>query len=270
MTSFNLGRFAIPVLAVVFIAAVLVALAVGNRLARRKLVVAEPALWLVLGVGLACARLAVVVEYWRYFERAPLTILDFRDGGFSLVAGLAGGLAAALAVGVVRQRLRAPLAASFATFLTLWAGGSGALALSEKQVRLPAVQVADLQGRAVDTASFAGRPVVINMWASWCPPCREEMPDFQEAQQANPDVVFLFANQGETPDVVEGFIASAGLRLDNVLVDPDHVVARATGALALPTTLFFDASGRLVKSRVGMLSPAMLAQWSEAARQGQR
>jgi len=104
----------------------------------------------------------------------------------------------------------------------------------------------------------AGRPLVINLWASWCPPCRHEMPLLAAAQQAHRDVAFAFANQGEDAPTAQRYLADSGLALDHVLLDPGKAIGAATGLRALPITLFYAADGRLVDTRVGALTAGSL------------
>ena len=85
------------------------------------------------------------------------------------------------------------------------------------------------------------------------------MPVLQQAQGANPDVNFVFVNQGEKPDAIQSFIDRQGLTLRNVLVDERLQTGSALGYRALPTTLFFDARGQLVSTHIGELSQATLA-----------
>ncbi|MCX7055154.1 MAG: TlpA disulfide reductase family protein, partial [Proteobacteria bacterium] len=94
----------------------------------------------------------------------------------------------------------------------------------------------------------------------WCPPCRREMPALQRAQAANPDVNIVFVNQGEESRTIAAFLDRQGLALSNVLVDPQSSTGAALGHSALPTTLFFDAHGRLASTRIGELSQATLTQ----------
>lgn len=108
-------------------------------------------------------------------------------------------------------------------------------------------------------ALAAGKPVVLNLWASWCPPCLREMPLLQQAQQQYTGVRFLFANQGEDEVLVRQFFRSQPLRLQHVLLDPGGALGREYGSVALPTTLFFDARGRLQTVHLGELSEATLA-----------
>ena len=103
-------------------------------------------------------------------------------------------------------------------------------------------------------AAFTGRPTVVDLWASWCQPCRREMPVLGRAQAASPDVDFVFINQGEAPARVLRYRQDENLRLRNVLLDASGTAGRAFDQQGLPTTLFFDARGRLVSARIGALS----------------
>jgi thiol-disulfide isomerase/thioredoxin len=132
--------------------------------------------------------------------------------------------------------------------------------MSPTAASLPPLALSSLDGRPVTLADFAGKPTVVNLWATWCPPCRREMPALQQAQAANPDVNFVFVNQGEEAGVIAAFLGQEGLALRNVLVDPQSSTGAALGQSGLPTTLFFDASGRLAGIRVGELSQATLDQ----------
>jgi thiol-disulfide isomerase/thioredoxin len=125
---------------------------------------------------------------------------------------------------------------------------------------LPPLSLSSLEGRPVSLADFAGKPTVVNLWATWCPPCRREMPALQQAQATNPDVNIVFVNQGEEAATIAAFLDRQGLSLSNVLVDPQSSTGAALGHSALPTTLFFDAHGRLAGTRIGELSQATLTQ----------
>ena len=93
---------------------------------------------------------------------------------------------------------------------------------------------------AVALRAYGGKPLVLNVWATWCPPCRRELPAFAQAQQAYPEVNFVFADQGERAEVVATYLRRQGLQLYNVLLDRSMATMRATGVKALPNTLFFD------------------------------
>ena len=115
-----------------------------------------------------------------------------------------------------------------------------------------------LDARPVDLGSYRGRPVVLNLWATWCPPCRREMPAFEQAQAAFPKVAFVMVNQGESAQHARAFLEREGLTLTDVLLDPSSRTMQEMGTRGLPTTLFFDTQGQLVASHVGELTIASL------------
>ena len=103
-----------------------------------------------------------------------------------------------------------------------------------------------------------GQPTVVNLWATWCPPCIREMPVLEKAQSDYPGVSFVFANQGEHPETIKRFLSEQNLNLEHVLSDRQGGFGRATGSQGLPTTLFYNAQGNLVDSHMGELSKASL------------
>ncbi len=125
---------------------------------------------------------------------------------------------------------------------------------------LPKVALRTLARQPAALDAYAGKPLVVNLWASWCPPCRREMPVFQRWQAQRPDVNFVFVNQGESLATVEAFLAQEGLTLRNVLLDETSQTGQAIDQRALPATLFFDANGNWTETRMGELSNATLGQ----------
>jgi len=124
---------------------------------------------------------------------------------------------------------------------------------------LDALPIAMLNGGTTGLVGrAAGRPLVVNLWATWCPPCRHEMPLLADAQRRRPDVAFAFANQGEDAATAQRYLADSGLALDHVLLDPGRAIGAATGSRALPVTLFYAADGRLVETHVGALTAGSL------------
>lgn len=259
-SALQVGPLAIPYAVVIAAAAAFIAFAVGRRLARTDAPAIETLLWQSLVAGFAVARLAYVAQYRAEYLAAPLSIVDVRDGGF---APLAGFLAAASFAAVRLWRrpvLRRPFWWSFALGTFVWGAATLALELQQQSqsLRLPPLALARLEGGEASLAGFAGQPVVVNIWATWCPPCVREMPMLQAQQAQRPDVHFVFVNQGEPRERVAGWLQARRFTLRNVLLDPQGRTAAAFAAHGLPTTLFFDARGRLVSARTGELSAATL------------
>lgn len=222
----------------------------------------EPLLFRAAVIGLVVARLGFVASFHAAYFEAPLSIVDIRDGGWMPTAGFAAAAAYLVFVAVRRASLRVPLAAATATAATVWVlGAAGLSALPEPGADgLPAIALQDLEGREVALTAFRGKPTVVNLWATWCPPCRRELPTLRDAQARRGDINFVFLDHAEAPEPVRRFLAAQDLGLRNVLLDLHGQVSQQLGSRALPTTLFFDAAGRLVDARVGELSPATLNQ----------
>lgn len=125
-------------------------------------------------------------------------------------------------------------------------------ALSEKQVTL-------LDGETTTLAVLAdGKPLIVNLWATWCPPCRREMPVLAAAQQRERGVNFVFANQGENRATVARYLTASQLALANVTLDRYSELGSVAGSGMLPATLFYDGSGRLIDTYLGELTAATL------------
>lgn len=120
----------------------------------------------------------------------------------------------------------------------------------EKQ--LPDLTLQRLEGGDLNLASLQGAPVVVNLWATWCLPCVRELPMLAEMARRNPDVRFVFADQGEAPATVERYLAERPeLELEGVVLDRDVALGVEFETLGLPMTLFFDADGNHLHSHIG-------------------
>jgi len=129
------------------------------------------------------------------------------------------------------------------------------------QVNAPALNftLQTLDGRALSLADLKGKTVLLNFWATWCGPCRAEMPLLQQAQDRNPDrLVILALNNGEAPDLVNAFVSELGLRLA-VLLDPDNQVTERYRVRGFPTTIFIDPAGVIRYQHIGVLNQGTLA-----------
>lgn len=108
-------------------------------------------------------------------------------------------------------------------------------------------------GRGADLVSLRGRPVVINFWATWCAPCRAEMPELVALHQTNPSLVVLEINTQESLDLIRPFAQEFGMTMP-VLVDEAGVVRSLYGVRNMPTTLFVDAAGVIHARWAGLLT----------------
>ncbi|MGQ7241976.1 prolipoprotein diacylglyceryl transferase family protein [Salinicola sp. V024] len=259
--SIALGPLGVSLGQLLLALAMVVALIVGAWIGRRRQVSVGDVLFNALLIGIIGARIVFVARYWQSYDTF-WSWLDIRDRGFEPLAGLAIAFAY-LAWRFWRQpAMRRPLGAAVLSGALAWSMTAGALALmAPRGASLPSIPLAALGGSPVALPTVlqeADRPMVVNLWASWCPPCRREMPILEQAQQARDDVSFVFVNQGESVDAIETFLQRESLSLDQLYRDPDMTFGREVGAMAMPTTLYYDADGQLVDTHFGELSRATL------------
>lgn len=220
------------------------------------------ALYLALGIGLLLARIAYVLRWWPQYAPHPASMLNVRDGGFDVIAGLIALLLTAGLIGWKRAALRRPLAAGVIAGVAAWGFCQLTvhLLVEASHPPLPALVLRDVKGHEVALQDLRGKPMVINLWATWCGPCRREMPVLAAAQRRLPQLRFVFVDQGESGAAVKSFLQRQGLAIDNALVDDGMQLSQSYNARAYPTTLFLDADGRLRDMHVGELSRATLAE----------
>lgn len=264
MLSISLGPLALPVAPALLLGASWAAALLAERLARRSPLQAgalatHNTLVNAVGLGLLVARLVHVAINAQAYAASPWSVLDIRDGGWHGVAGAVAGAAWLLWRGLRAPALRGALSGGVAAGVALWAAGAWATGLYAPSA-MPALGVARLSDGVVVSLPQAaqGRPVVVNLWASWCGPCRSELPVLAAAQQAETQVGFLFVNEGETAEAVQAYLHQQGLPLREVLLDARSAVGPAMGSHGLPTTLFYNAKGELVDSHFGVLNAAAL------------
>jgi len=207
------------------------------------------------------ARLGFVIENISLYATAPATVLAIWQGGFAPWWGVAAAFLVTL-----WHAVRAPQVRSVAPGLALVALAAWWLPASLMTqsaalatVALPAVTLPALEGEPVALAEV-GQPRIVNVWATWCPPCRRELPVLFAAAERNPEVAVLLVNQRESERQVRDYLTAAGFPAAGVLLDERGVVGGELQVAGLPTTLAFDAAGRLVSVHVGEISaPALQA-----------
>ncbi len=256
----SLGPFAVPLTTLLFIAVFAAALVAAALAGRGRVRPACGALFDILLVGLVAARIGFVGLYFDQYAGHWLAMLDIRDGGFSAWVGIPAALTFALFLGARRRSLRRPLAVAAVVSLCAGVLVHNVADLEPAIQKVPAVMVTRLaDGKRVNLPDEqAGKPRVVNLWASWCPPCRHEMPILEQARGAHPGIAFQLIDQGEGRDTVRAFLAKLSLPADPILLDPRGALGRAVGSRVLPITLFFNARGELTGTHIGALSRATL------------
>jgi thiol-disulfide isomerase/thioredoxin len=259
MLTLNLGSLPVPIALLLLAVALLVAAGVGRLVGRDQQIGIGNVLGDMVWAALLVARIAFVAAWFDLYWKAPWSMLDIRDGGFTPWAGLLAALAVAIWRGWRRPALRKPLIWGVAAGVFAWGGMFGAIQ-TMNNAALPQVPLTTLAGESADLAALAaGKPMVVNLWATWCPPCRREMPVLAAAQKQETGVSFVFVNQGEEGSTAQRYLNIEKLDLANVLLDPGARLGREVGSGSLPTTLFYDTNGRLVDTHLGQLSAASLA-----------
>ncbi|MVX63674.1 redoxin domain-containing protein [Clostridium chromiireducens] len=110
----------------------------------------------------------------------------------------------------------------------------------------------DLNGNELSLSDLKGKKVFLNFWATWCPPCKAEMPEIEKLYQEtkDSDLVIVAVEIGEPLDTVKSFIDSNKYNF-KVLLDPDQTVATKYNITSIPTSYFIDTDGNIVSKHVG-------------------
>mgnify|MGYP000942952960 CR=1 FL=1 len=261
MLSLQFGPFALPLNPLLMLAGWWLAAWLADRMSGP---LGEPTRrmagrGLVMGavVGLIASRGAFVALAWEAYASEPLTMLNLRDGGWMPWAGLAAGLGVLGGFAWRYPATRRALAVGATAGVAAWSLASTVLGVHERPA-LPALVLPSVDG-STQTLASDGRPMVVNLWATWCAPCRTEMPILAHAQLQHPQLRFVFVNHGEAAATAASWLASQPYELQNVLLDTRQQLAPAVGTSGLPTTLFVDGQGRIVERHFGPLSAPSLA-----------
>lgn len=146
---------------------------------------------------------------------------------------------------------------------TGFVGGDGTVTIvpAEQRSEAPVLEGETLTGEPLSTADFLGKPLVINVWGSWCAPCRAEAPELVAAQaEFGDEVAFLGINTRDTPAAAQAFERSFGVTWPS-LSDPDGMLLLEFAQLppkAIPSTLVLDEQGRVSARVLGEVSASTL------------
>lgn len=273
--ALNIGPFSVPMAVLIPIVAIFTGLFAGEFLLRktrgsderaddadteaRPRSLDRPYLWQSILPALVIARLVHVAQFWPAYAGSIGSMIDIRDGGFHIWAGVLAAWLLALWHGRRQPVFRRPLITAMICMTAIGLIGQEVLlAPSRKPIELPPLAFKTLDGDSVALHNYAARPMVINLWATWCPHCVREMPVLEKAQQQYPQVHIVLVNQGENASQVQRFLQARSLSLQNMLLDEQKSAGQHFGMRALPATLFIDRRGQLVSVRIGALSEATL------------
>jgi thiol-disulfide isomerase/thioredoxin len=122
----------------------------------------------------------------------------------------------------------------------------------------PTFQLRDLEGKPVSLADARGKIVLLNFWATWCGPCRAEIPDLVDLQKRYADKLEIIAlvTEEDDADEVRRFVLHSGINY-RVAMAPDDVVRDYGGVAALPTSFVIDPQGRVVQKHIGLNDPGL-------------
>lgn len=258
MMSINLGPFSLPLEPLLLFGSALIGILVASILSRKNQGSVTDPLLMMLLFGLVIGRIVFVIKFADQYD-SVWQMLDFRDRGVDWISEtIAMVLFLLLQIKRLSQQ-RMALFGGAVSILLFFSASSLLLNLGGDQVVMPEIAVEQLNGEAISLNQLTENNVtVVNLWASWCPPCQREMPAFQKLQQQYPDIRFVMLNQQESLEKVEAFLAENDLKFEHVLLDKTGKVADAFNAYGLPVTLFFDQQGMLMESHMGEVSAARL------------
>lgn len=283
----SVGSFVLPTVRIGILLALFLGAWLATRIARRQALdaawVGATSEWSVWS-GLVGARLGFVAANWRAYIDAPWTVFYVWQPGYLLSAGVLFSLTYAFwrlwqRPLAERNRYAQALGGGFAVTALFIGGLFGAtqLDLGSSVLRegdsVPNIVLQNLAGERVSLEDLAGQTVVLNFWATWCPPCRREMPLLDDINRAYKDrgVTVIGIDVGEPAEVVKRYIDSIGVTYpiwvdaaDNAAADDTRALFSRFGGVGYPTTVFVDADGVIQAKHVGELSRGLVRSRIEA------
>lgn len=257
MEALTLGPLVLPLSRLPGLIALIILLA-GSELLNKR----HPGLarwgWLTALVATLGARLVYAAGAPSAYLSEPWTLLYFWQPGFSVWGAI---LSAAIFTGFYLAKKPTLLPSGLTNLGIASIMGLALLLLTPgnqfTSEHLPDQAFTNLDGKEQLLTEFQGKPLIVNMWATWCPPCRREMPMLASFEQDD-RVQLIMINQGESPVAVDQFLRSQNLSFSAVLMDIHQKAGRLFRAPGLPATVFYNAKGEQVDRHFGELSRAQI------------
>jgi thiol-disulfide isomerase/thioredoxin len=223
-------------------------------------------------IGLISSRLVFVGLFFDVFQAKPWEILYFWQGGFNPWGGIVGAILFVVSKHLVLIKT-IDLHHSFISFVTLilitlsFISGQWLMTRnqpSNESKPLVNFELTDMSDQPISLNQFKGKPLVLNFWATWCPPCRREMPLLEESYLAyqTEGIFIVTINVGEDSQTIRNYLHANNLTLPVLKsgVHNTNFVFDYFGGKVMPTTLFIDSDGNVQRLKIGELSAATLRQ----------
>jgi thiol-disulfide isomerase/thioredoxin len=149
--------------------------------------------------------------------------------------------------------------------------GASGFSLGLKEGNLaPDFEFSSFEGERLRLSELRGRPVLLNFWATWCGPCRVELPEMQDLLRRHEaqNFVIVAMNNGESFKSADRFLKKLDVRLTAFGYDPEQDVAKRYAVQGLPTSYFIDSRGIIVKVVAGQLTKTLMESGAQAALDG--
>lgn len=257
MEAITLGPLVLPLSRLPGLVALIILLVASELLNKRY-----PGLsrwgWLTALVATLGSRLVYAASTPSAYLSEPWTLLYFWQPGFSVWGAV---LSAIIFTGFYLYKKPKLLPSSLTSLGIASLVGLALVLLTPgnqfTSEGLPDQVFTNLDGEELQLTEFQGKPLVINMWATWCPPCRREMP-MLESFENDDRVQLIMINQGESPVAVDQFLRSQNLSFNTILIDIHQKAGRIFRAPGLPATVFYNAKGEQIDRHFGELSRAQI------------
>lgn len=123
--------------------------------------------------------------------------------------------------------------------------------MTAQQRSLPDINLTTLDGETLQLDAYQGEPFLVNVWATWCPPCVREMPLLADLDTTHDALKVVLVNHGESVERIESFLEEMDLDIQHLLLDPRGELVAHSGHRGLPVTYFYNERGHLVATQSG-------------------